>query len=390
MKLKLNLVMAIVTLSLMNMSISSVVLAVGGQNDNGGIDPTPNVIGSNNNIMYSNFYNISGNNNLVYGDYLNIVGNKNRVTGDHLVVVGNYSIATPQKYPEDFKNWTISLGKAPGEGATLVGDYATVEFEHGTALGYGAKAYGKSSVALGAFSKAVTLHPVEDKYAGVDNARGIVSIGAVDNGLGYYYSNDNGFVKPEKYNTFTRQLQGVAAGEISETSTDAINGSQLHATIRAIESLSVNNGTLINTKIDAINNKIDSLEADAQSRDTMNAVLSALKPLSYDPREPHQFMAGVGAYKNKRAVALGYAHYFNESTLTHIGLAHSNGNSVMINGGVSVKFGRGTNSNILPQYEKGPISSIYVFQEENQALRQRVDEQEQRIARLEVLMLNRK
>ena len=52
MKLKLNLVMAIATLSLMNMSISSVVLAVGGQNDNGGIDPTPNVIGSNNNIMY--------------------------------------------------------------------------------------------------------------------------------------------------------------------------------------------------------------------------------------------------------------------------------------------------------------------------------------------------
>ena len=77
MKLKLNLVMAIVTLSLMNMSINSVVLAVGGQNDNEGIDPTPNVIGNNNNIMYSNFYNISGNNNLVYGDYLNIVGNKN-------------------------------------------------------------------------------------------------------------------------------------------------------------------------------------------------------------------------------------------------------------------------------------------------------------------------
>lgn len=390
MKLKLNLIMTMITLSIISISISSVVLAVGGQNDGSGIDPTPNVIGNNNNIMYSNFYNISGNNNLVYGDYLNIVGNKNRVTGDHLVVVGNYSIATPQKYPEDFNHWILSLGKAPGEGATVVGDYATVEFEHGTALGYGAKAYGKSSVALGAFSKAVTLHPVEGKYAGVDNARGIVSIGAIDDSSGYYYSNDNSFVKPEKYNTFTRQLQGVAAGEISATSTDAVNGSQLYATIRAIESLSVNNGALLNTKIDAINNKIDSLEADSQSRDTMNAALSALNPLSYDPSEPHQFMAGVGAYKNKRAVALGYARYFNESTLAHIGFAHSTGNSVMVNGGVSVKFGRGNDSNVLPQYEKGPISSIYVLQEENEVLRKKVDEQEQRIARLETLMLDKK
>lgn len=377
MKLKLNLIMTMITLSIISISISSVVLAVGGQNDYSGIDPTPNVIGNNNNIMYSNFYNISGNNNLVYGDYLNIVGNKNRVTGDHLVVVGNYSIATPQKYPEDFNHWILSLGKAPGEGATVVGDYATVEFEHGTALGYGAKAYGKSSVALGAFSKAVTLHSVEGKYAGVDNARGIVSIGAIDDSSGYYYSNDNSFVKPEKYNTFTRQLQGVAAGEISATSTDAVNGSQLYAAIQKIENVS-------------IKHKIDSLEADSQSRDTMNAALSALKPLSYDPREPHLFMAGVGAYKNKRAVALGYARYFNESTLAHIGFAHSTGNSVMVNGGVSVKFGRGNDSNVLPQYEKGPISSIYVLQEENEVLRKKVDEQEQRIARLETLMLDKK
>lgn len=122
----------------------------------------------------------------------------------------------------------------------------------------------------------------------------------------------------------------------------------------------------------------------------MNAALSALKPLSYDPREPHQFMAGVGVYKNKRAEALGYGHYFNESTLAHIGLAHSNGSSVMINGGVSVKFGTGTDSNVLPQYEKEPISSINVLQKENQVLRKKVDEQEQRIARLEALMLNRK
>lgn len=51
------------------------------------------------------------------------------------------------------------------------------------------------------------------------------------------------------------------------------------------------------------------------------AALSALKPLTYDPREPHQFMAGLGSYKNKRAVALGYARYYNESKLAYIGMA---------------------------------------------------------------------
>ena len=353
MKFKVNLIMTIATLSLINLSTSAIVLAEGEQSNSGGIDPIPNLIGNNNNITYSNFYNISGNNNLVYGDYLNVLGNKNRVTGDHLVVVGNYSIASPQKYPEDFNHRIISLGKATGEGATVIGDYAAVEYEHGTALGYGAKAYGESSVALGAFSKATVLHPVDGKYAGVTNAKGIVSIGSVDDGTGFYYSNDNGFVKPKKYNTFTRQLQGVAAGEISATSTDAINGSQLYAAIQEIENVS-------------IKHEIDSLESDSQSRDTMNAALSALKPLS------------------------GYARYFNESTLAHIGLAHSNGNSVMVNGGVSVKFGTGADSKVLPQYEKGPISSIYALQDENQALRQRVDEQEQRIARLEMLISNKK
>lgn len=368
MKFKVNLIMTIATLSLINLSTSAIVLAEGEQSNSGGIDPIPNLIGNNNNITYSNFYNISGNNNLVYGDYLNVLGNKNRVTGDHLVVVGNYSIASPQKYPEDFNHRIISLGKATGEGATVIGDYATVEFEHGTALGYGAKAYGKSSVALGAFSKAVTLHPVEGKYAGVDNARGIVSIGAVDDGSGYYYSNDNGFVKPKKYNTFTRQLQGVAAGELSEISTDAVNGSQLHAT----------NQTIIR------------VEEESKARDTMNAALSALKPLTYDPREPHQFMAGLGLYKNKRAVALGYARYYNESKLAHIGMAHANGNGMIVNAGISFKFGLGNQSTVLPQYAKGPIASIYVLQEENQVLRKKIDEQEQRIVRLEALILDKK
>ena len=51
------------------------------------------------------------------------------------------------------------------------------------------------------------------------------------------------------------------------------------------------------------------------------AALSALKPLTYDPREPHQFMAGLGSYKNKQAVVLGYARYYNESKLAHIGMA---------------------------------------------------------------------
>ena len=68
MKFKVNLIMTIATLSLINLSTSAIVLAEGEQSNSGGIDPIPNLIGNNNNITYSNFYNISGDNNLVYGD----------------------------------------------------------------------------------------------------------------------------------------------------------------------------------------------------------------------------------------------------------------------------------------------------------------------------------
>ena len=98
------------------------------------------------------------------------------------------------------------------------------------------------------------------------------------------------------------------------------------------------------------------------------AALAALKPIQYDPLEPTQIMAGVGNYKSQTAVALGMAHYTNENTMFNIGVSldsHDN----MVNAGVTHKFGYSPEKKAIPdRYKGGPISSIYVMQDEMQAL----------------------
>ena len=100
------------------------------------------------------------------------------------------------------------------------------------------------------------------------------------------------------------------------------------------------------------------------------AALAALKPLQYDPLEPTQIMAGVGNYKNQTAVALGIAHFTREDTMFHAGVTLGE-NEKMINAGVSHKFGWSPEKKAVPErYKAGPISSVYVMQDEVSALKE--------------------
>ena len=99
------------------------------------------------------------------------------------------------------------------------------------------------------------------------------------------------------------------------------------------------------------------------------AALAALKPIQYDPLAPTQIMAGIGNYKSQTAVALGVAHYANEDTMFNIG-ASLDSQDAMLNAGVTHKFGSSTErKNIPDRYKGGPISSIYVMQDEVSALK---------------------
>ena len=120
-----------------------------------------------------------------------------------------------------------------------------------------------------------------------------------------------------------------------------------------------------------ITNKVDQLGEEIGRVGAQGAALSALKPIQYDPLEPTQIMAGYGNYRGNSAVALGVAHYKNESTLIHGGVSWAGGSShMMANAGVTWKVGnRDSEAAVADRYRKGPISSTYAMQQEMAAMK---------------------
>lgn len=113
------------------------------------------------------------------------------------------------------------------------------------------------------------------------------------------------------------KITNVAPGDISSTSTDAVNGSQLYGT---------------ETRINRLGNRINHVGAGA-------AALAGLHPLDFDPDDKWDFAAGYGNYKNANAVAIGAYYRPNEDTMFSVGGSFSGGEN-MVNVGVSWKFGQ--------------------------------------------------
>lgn len=122
-----------------------------------------------------------------------------------------------------------------------------------------------------------------------------------------------------------RKVTGVAAGEISSTSTDAVNGSQLFATNQQV----AQNAQSINK----LGNRINKVGAGA-------AALAALHPLDFDPDDKWDFAAGYGNYNGENAAAIGAYYRPNEDTMFSVGGSFGNGEN-MVNAGVSLKLGQG-------------------------------------------------
>ena len=120
---------------------------------------------------------------------------------------------------------------------------------------------------------------------------------------------------------------------------------------------------------DGLANAINSVAGETQRVGAHAAAMSALKPIQYDPLEPTQVMAGVGNYRGETAAALGVAHYTAEDTMFHVGVSVGSHHN-MVNAGVTRKFGTSDAKKTVPErYKGGPISSIYVMQDEMTALK---------------------
>ena len=116
-------------------------------------------------------------------------------------------------------------------------------------------------------------------------------------------------------------------------------------------------------------NAINSVAGETQRVGAHAAAMSALKPIQYDPLEPTQVMAGIGNYRGETAAALGVAHYTSEDTMFHAGVSVGSRHN-MVNAGVTRKFGTSDEKKAIPErYKGGPISSMYVMQDEMTALK---------------------
>ena len=120
---------------------------------------------------------------------------------------------------------------------------------------------------------------------------------------------------------------------------------------------------------------INSVATETQRVVAHAAAMAALKPIQYDPLEPTQVMAGVGNYRGETAAALGLAHYTNENTMLNVGV--SLGSHNMVNAGITHKFGYSPEKKNIPdRYKGGPISSIYVMQDEMTRMQAKNDAQQ--------------
>ena len=121
---------------------------------------------------------------------------------------------------------------------------------------------------------------------------------------------------------------------------------------------------------------ISNVSTESQRVGAHAAAMAALKPIQYDPLEPTQVMAGVGNYRGETAAALGLAHYTNENTMLNVGVTLG-GTHNMVNAGVTHKFGYSPEKKNIPdRYKGGPISSIYVMQDEMTRMQAKNDAQQ--------------
>ena len=185
----------------------------------------------------------------------------------------------------------------------------------------------------------------------------------------------NGVVK---YNAQTSTIS-VANGHATASGNDLATADNVADAINQMTQSNAGNTAQLRQEISKVATETQRVGAHA-------AAMAALKPIQYDPLAPTQIMAGVGNYRGESAAALGIAHYTNDNTMFNVGVSVG-GNHNMINAGVTHKFGiSAEKKNIPDRYKAGPISSIYVMQDEmtqlrseNEAYKAKLDKQQSEI-----------
>ena len=189
-----------------------------------------------------------------------------------------------------------------------------------------------------------------------------------------------------------KKITGVADGDISATSQDAVNGRQLHETNGRVERLEKDSETMKEHIVENTR-QIERAKSETRHVGALSSALAALHPMQYDPLQKNQVMAGVGTYRDKQAVAVGVTHYFNENLMMTAGVSVGEAERVktMANVGITWKIGKDDDRRDLPErYKEGPISSIYKMQQEmeevlkeNQEQKIKIQKQQEQINKMQ-------
>ena len=289
----------------------------------------------------------------------------------------------------DISAWRTKLGVGAGSGgsggvvntATGIGSIGlgidnTVTGNNSTAVGYKNKVTGNKSGAFGdpnvvtgngsyAFGNDNTIKGDNNFVLGnnVTIGAGIQNSVALGNNSTVSSSNEVSVGSA----TQKRKITNVADGEVSATSTDAVNGRQLY------NAMQNSNNSFKNE----VNEKIDNVKNEVRNVGSLSAALAGLHPMQYDPKAPAQIMAALGHYKNKQAVAFGASYHFNDRFMvsTGIALTGEKRTETMANVGFTVKLGKGSGVayNETPQYVvQNEVKRLTV---ENQELKEKVNAQ---------------
>ena len=320
------------------------------------------------------------------------IGSKNTALGSSALAVGNEAQAKMSESiaighgAEADKTWGIAVGtratasdvrslafgheaKSAGYKANAIGADAQSNGNHANAIGSSAYANGDHAQAFGAGAHADGLRTNvfgSDASAGADYSIAIgnkanastansIALGAdattrsttnVTSATvaGHTYS---GFAGTSPVGSVSvgkageeRQLHNVAAGEISATSTDAVNGSQLYSVANELQT-QINNSTpgQINNNITNLNNRVGDVEKRVNKVGAGSAALAALHPLDFNPDDKWTIAAGYGHYHNANSAALGAFYRPNEDTMFSVGGTVGTGET-QLNAGVSLRLGK--------------------------------------------------
>ena len=265
----------------------------------------------------------------------NVIGCSAQATGAHTNAIGSSAIASG-----DHAQAYGAGAQARGLRANAFGSDAHATADHAMAIGDHSVATDANSVAIGFQSQSAPATAVNNAsitttsitsgapiathtyggFAGVGSAtKGSVSVGQVGQ---------------------ERQIKNVAAGEISATSTDAVNGSQLFSVAKDLQN-QIDNSTpgAINNNITNLTNRVGDVEQRVNKVGAGSAALAALHPLDFNPDDKWTVAAGYGHYHNANSAALGAFYRPNEDTMFSIGSTVGNGNP-QLNAGVSIRLGK--------------------------------------------------